>query len=139
MIEVRASGSSPRSLRAPTGQTPPVVIEARSGVVTSQSRNGHQQHPPRLESAPHVHQCDPHVRDQVQRLREDDAVESLRRERVRLVQVGDQRGGGVGRIDVEHIPSTHPRTAEAFRVVGVQDLETSPWMSEARDERKSSM
>src|SRR5262249_13925666 len=67
-----------------------------------------------------------HVVDQLQRLREDDAVEHTGRDMIGVRQVGDNRGVRVIRVDMEYVVRSDLFIAESFGIDLLTDLEYMP-------------
>ena len=82
-----------------------------------------QQHAARLEHPIRAFKGGSHVVDEVQRLREDEAVVGLERQLLRDTKISDQRRARIPRVDVEDIRMIHPLRAERCRQAAVQHFE----------------
>ena len=60
----------------------------------------------------------------MQRLREDDAIESARREGIRLAEIGKDGRQWIGRVNVEHVAAGDAAAAKPLRILGVEYLQT---------------
>jgi hypothetical protein len=87
--------------------------------------DGAKESPARAENAVRVAHRGADVEDELERLSQDEAVERVRWDAVRDCEIGHYRGGRIRWIDIENVVAVY-RCAEAFGVVGVQDLENTP-------------
>ena len=106
-------------------QAPEVAVEAGFVVHSDHAGNRRQHDTAGAEDAGALGNDGRHVVDEVQRLRENDAVVGSRSDRVRMAEIGDDRRRAVGRIDVDDITRRDRVPAVLFRVHPVSDLEDS--------------
>ena len=104
---------------------PEIAVETALVIHPDDARHRHQQHAAGAEDARALGNDRRHIVDELQCLRDDDAVVAVRRDRVRTPEIGDDRRLAVCRIDVEHIVRRDGVSTETLRIRRVPDLEDS--------------